>query len=137
MTSPLVKPAAGYISLSRVDSSKSRPSIETGNRSPAILVLLDTFCGTLVVPQAQEPGEAQPPVRGPVAVTHLDDQFRTYPVGPPGILARHGPGHERRVALDQRLERGQQLLLGLGPDSAAHPPPAGQTLRGRARHHVG
>src|SRR5687768_744971 len=104
MTSPLVKPACGYITLSRLDSSRSRPSISTANRelafdtgfpppvgSGAIVILLHAFRGRLVRAQPQKSREPQPAVRGPVAVANLDHQLRAYPVRAPGILAGHRP----------------------------------------------
>src|SRR5690242_21921340 len=91
MTSPLVKPAAGYITLSRLDSSRSRPPIETRNRSRGILVLLRAFLRRLVVTHPQEAGEAQATVRRPVAVADLHHQRRVHPVGALRILARNRP----------------------------------------------
>src|ERR1700750_2160147 len=108
MTSPLVNPAAGYISLSRLDSSRSCPSIVTANRSGALPILLGALLGCLVVTQPQEAGEAQPPVPRPVAVADLDHQLRIDPVGAAGILARHRPLGERRGLGRQRLQPGQQ-----------------------------
>src|SRR4051794_7390537 len=96
MTSPLVKPAAGYITLSRLDSSRSRPSTAIGSRSPAIVVLLRALRWCLVVTQPQEPGETQAPVRRAVAVSDLHHQFRSYPMGSPRILPRNRTGPERR-----------------------------------------
>src|SRR4051812_34232162 len=112
MTSPLVKPARGYISLSRLDSSRSRPSIWTTNRSGAIAVLLGTVLGLLVSTDPQEPREPQAAVRGAVAVPHLDHQLRTYPMGAAGILARHRAGHEWRRGCGEWRQHGQQIRLG-------------------------
>src|SRR3712207_6356977 len=97
MTSPLVKPAAGYITLSRFDSSSSRPSISTAKRCLTIVVL-HALGGCLVRAQPQEPGEPQPLVGRAVAVPDPDHRLRTYPVRAAGILARHRPGGERRTA---------------------------------------
>src|SRR5687768_14226596 len=122
MTSPLVKPAAGYISLSRLDSSRSRPSICTANRCLAtIVVLLGALLGRFIRTQAQETREPQPAVRGPVAVSHLDDQLGAHPVRAAGVLAGHRAGPERRLGTGQRREDGEQLPLGRRADSAADP----------------
>src|SRR4051812_31966289 len=123
MTSPLVNPAAGYITLSRLDSSTSRPSICTTNRCLAILVLLRAFIRRLIRAQPQKTREPQPAVRGPVAVAHLGDQLRAYPVGAPGVLAGHGAGQERRVGAGQWREDRQQLPLGRRADAATDPAP--------------
>src|SRR4051794_27156395 len=104
MTSPLVKPAVGYITLSRLDSSRSRPAMDTANRSPAILVLLDALVRRLVGTQLQEARETQPSVRRAVAVAQLDDQFGTYPVRSAGILPRDRSGCERGRFGGERLQ---------------------------------
>src|SRR5688500_7321164 len=107
--------------LSRLDSSRSRPSIWTGNRCfplPGIVVLLHTLLRRLVRAQPQEPGEPQPPVGRAVAVPDLDHQFRTYPVRAARILARHRTGGERRSLGGERPEHVQQLLLAGAADAA-------------------
>src|SRR4051795_3055623 len=97
MTPPLVNPASGYMSLSRLESSRSCPSISIENRSRAILVLLHALGRGLVGTQPQESGEPQPAVRCAVAVSHLDHQVGAYPVRAPGILPRHRARRERRA----------------------------------------
>src|SRR5262245_26082756 len=130
MTSPLVKPAAGYRILSRLESSRSRPSIDTMKRSPAIVVLLHGVLRGLVVTQPHEPGEAQASVGGLVAVADLDHQLGAYPAGAFRVLAWHGAGRERRLPGGERFESVEQLLLGGAADPAADPAAEGQALRG-------
>src|SRR3954453_9174904 len=128
MTSALVNPAAGYITLSRLDSSRSCPSIWTAKRSGAIVVL-HTLVGCLVRTQPQEPGEPQPAVRGAVAVPDLDHQLWAYPVRATGILAGHDARRERRYAGGQRRQHRQQLLLGGAADASTDPAAEGETVR--------
>src|SRR4051812_22497043 len=125
MTSPLVKAAAGYITLSRLDNSRSRPSICTANRFDSAIVFLHTFRRRLVGAQPQETRKPQPPVGGAIAIADLDHQIRTYPVRPSGILAGNSPGRERRIADRQRRQRGEQFLLRRRADAAPDPPPKG------------
>src|SRR4051812_29977024 len=128
MTSPLVNPAAGNITLSRLESSRSRPSMETGNRSGAILVLLRALGRGLVGTDAQEAREAQPAVRRAIAVPHLDHQLRIHPVGASRILPRNSAGRERRIPAGQGFQDGQQFLLGDGADAPADPAAECQAL---------
>src|SRR5688500_14055425 len=123
MTSPLVKPTAGYITLSRLDTSRSRPSIWTAYRCLTIVVLLGALVRRLIRAQPQETREPQPAVRGPVAVPHLGDEFRAHPVRTAGVLPGHRAGQERRVTGLQRRQDRQQLLLGGGADAATDPAP--------------
>src|SRR3954465_2339782 len=134
MTSPLVKPAAGYIVLSRLESSRSRPSIVTGNRSGAILVLLRAFLRRLVITQPQEARKAQATVGRPVAVADLDHELRLDPVGALRNLPRNRPRRERGTPPGQRLQPGEQLLLGHRADPAADPPAEHQPVLGRHAH---
>src|SRR4051812_31122978 len=106
MTSPLVNPAAGYSTLSRLDSSSSRPSTTTRIRS-----LIDDVLGGLVGPQAQEPREAQPPVSGAFGETQLHHHIWTYPDRGPRILARDRRP-ERRPVDPQGVEFAEEFLLG-------------------------
>src|SRR3712207_2496536 len=132
MTSPLVNPASGYITLSRFDSSTSRPSISTAMRRLTIVVL-HALGGRLVRAQPQEPREPQPLVRGAVAVADLDHHLRTYPMRAAGILAGYGPGDERRPGHLQRLQHGEQFLLGRAADPPADPAPEQQLAVGSDR----
>src|SRR2546430_17121473 len=87
MTSPLVKPAAGYSTLSRLDSSNCCPSTRTSSRSG-----IGDLLGAQVWTQPLESGEAQPTVRGPLAELDFDHLLGTYPDRVFGILA----GERRR-----------------------------------------
>src|SRR5690348_6138889 len=105
MTSPLVKPAAGYSTLSRLDSSSVTPSTLTDRRS-----FIDALRCRLVGTQALQPGEAQPAVRGLLAVPDLDHHLGPYPGGVLAVLAGQFAG-ERRGVGDQRSQRGKQFAL--------------------------
>src|SRR5687768_12553832 len=105
MTSPLEKPQAGYSTLSRLDSSTSRPSTLTVMRS-----LIGHLVRREVRAQPQEPGEPQPPVDRTLAELQLDHRFRAYPDGAAGILPREGVD-ERGAGGPQRPEHLQQLAL--------------------------
>src|SRR5690242_4187789 len=85
MTSPLVNPASGYSTLSRLESCRCRPSTVTLTLSLVTCALL----GGLVVADAQEARVAEHAGRGPLAVGHLDHQVRHAPHRVPGVL----PGH--------------------------------------------
>src|SRR5437764_521767 len=123
MTSPLVKPTSGNNTLSRLDSSIAHPSISTGNRLRAIVVLLQALPRRLVRSQPQETRKPQPVVGRTVAVLHLDHQFGPDPVGAAGIVARHRRTREGRLRRGERPERVEQLSLGRRPDPAANAPP--------------
>src|SRR5436305_13058855 len=107
MTSPLVKPAAGYSTLSRLDSSNCCPSTRTSSRSG-----IGDLLGSQVRTQPLEPGEAQPTVRRPLAELDFDHFLGTYPDRVFRILA----GERRR---DRRVGGGQ------GPPQAQPPASAG------------
>src|SRR5262245_11513000 len=109
MTSPLVKPAAGYSTLSRLDSSRVTPSTLTTTRS-----LIDALRGRLVGPQPLQAREAQPAVRRLLPVPDLHHHLRAYPCGVLAVLAGQ-LGGERRAVDDQRPQRGEQrAFLGRG-----------------------
>src|SRR5436853_4706859 len=89
MTSPLVKPIAGYSTLSRLDNSRSRSPTRTSSRSASgIRALLRGQ----VRPQPEEPGEAQPAVRGALPVLDLHHELRAYPGRVLRVLARQRLG---------------------------------------------
>src|SRR4051812_13518581 len=98
MTSPLVNPAAGNRTLSRLDSSRSRSSNRTTNRSGIVGTLFRQF----VVAQPEEPREAEPAVGRLVAVANLGHELRSYPMRAFGILAGHRAGGERRIGGGER-----------------------------------
>src|SRR2546423_6456708 len=120
MISPLVKPIAGYSTLSRLDSSSSRPPTRTSRRSG-----IDALLRGQVRPQSQEPGEAQPAVRGALPVPDFHHDLWTYP----GRVLRILPGQrfgERGTGRATRRQLGQQRPLGRGGYPATDPAPEEQ-----------
>src|SRR5689334_4048756 len=79
---------------------------------------------------AQEAGEAQPPVRSVLPVADLDHQLRAYPVGVLGVLAGQRRG-ERRLPGGQRRQGAQQRPLVGGGDAAADPAAVVEPAAGR------
>src|ERR1700754_3305588 len=108
MTSPLVNPAAGNSTLSRLDSSSCCPSTLT---STLRLLLIDDLFRRLVGAQPQETREPQPPVAGTLPELHLDHLLRPYPDRGPRIVAGQPLG-ERVAVGAQRQQQFLQLLLG-------------------------
>src|SRR5262245_49921235 len=106
MISRLVNPVSGYITLSRLDSSSSRPAMWTRTRS-----FIDRLLGCLVRPQADIPGEAKPAIAGQLPVPHLHDEARLGEDGLAGVLAWQRL-RERRHADLQLLQSGEQVLFG-------------------------
>src|SRR2546430_5740650 len=125
MTSPLVKPAAGYSTLSRLDSSNCCPSTRTSSRSG-----IGDLLGAQVWTQPLESGEAQPTVRGPLAELDFDHLLGTYPDRVFGILAGERR-RERRVGNGQGPQQAEHLALVGGLDPAADPPAEDQAPRTR------
>src|SRR5215469_4861007 len=123
MTSPLVNPEAGYITLSRLDSSSSRPAICTHTRS-----VIGRLRGGLVRTQAHEPREAEPAVRSQGAVPNLNHEDRLHIGRAFEVLPGHLLG-ERRSVRPQWTEPGQQVALGRGRGPAADAAPVVQTIR--------
>src|SRR5215510_2636746 len=123
MISPLVNPVSGEMTLSRLDSSSSRPAMWTRTRS-GILDLLDGLVGT----QPHEPGEAQPPVPGHVAVPDLDHQHRPGIERVLSILARDRLG-EWRLRDEVRFKPRAQVRFDRGRDAAADPAAVDQAGR--------
>src|SRR5436309_11899933 len=95
MASALVKPAAGYSTLSRSSDLNCCPSTRTSSRSG-----IGDLLGTQVRTQPLEPGEAQPTVRRPLAELDFDHFLGTYPDRVFRILA----GERRR---ERRVGDGQ------------------------------
>src|SRR5262249_26442773 len=121
MTSPFVNPTDGYITLSRLESSRSRPAIWTRMRS-----FIGDLVGAFVRPQPDETGEAKLRVRREAGVSHLDHHRRRDEVRTLGVLARQRLD-ERGLRGFQRREPAQQRALHRPADAAAHPPPIEQT----------
>src|SRR5438034_4543475 len=115
MTSPLVKPAAGYSTLSRLDSSRSRAPTRTRRRSG-----IDTLLRAQVRAQPQEAGKAQPAVRRALPVLDFHHNLRTYPGRVLRILPREFRG-ERRLRYRPRPQLREQCPLGGRRDPAADP----------------
>src|SRR5262245_52124161 len=91
MTSPLVNPFAGYITLSRLDSSSCLPSMCTRIRSAGRSGIACLLRG-LVRTQSDVPRKTQPPVASEIAVPDLDHGLRPYPDRAARVLARHRSG---------------------------------------------
>src|ERR1039457_2538060 len=123
MSAALVNPLAGYITLSRFDSERRRPSTSVWTRSG----LIGDLRWILVGAQATPGGVAQVPVRGPVAVPDLADHDRPHEVGQPRHR-RGKPGAERARIPGQRREPVQRSAAVLpaepGPPFPSEPHPA-------------
>src|SRR2546421_9701118 len=129
MTSPLVKPAAGYSTLSRLESSNCCPSTRTSSRSG-----IGDLLGTQVRTQPLEPGEAQPTVRRPLAELDFDHFLGTYPDRVFRILAGERR-RERRGGGGQGAPQAEHPPLVGGPDPPPHPAPGEQGPRARGPPH--
>src|SRR5262245_49689388 len=123
MTSPLVKPVAGYMTLSKLDSSSSRPAIRTSTRS-----FIGRLRGVLVGAQPDESWEAEPPITCQRAVPYLHHENRLNVGRSFEILAWNLVDERRPLGL-KRTQPGQEVPLGGRRNPAPHAAPVPQPAR--------
>src|SRR4030095_16408838 len=83
MTSPLVKPVFGYISLSMFVTGTGVPltSSWAGLGMASSCSLADHICGAFILAETQEDRMSEHSIMRPLRERHLADEFRAHPVG--------------------------------------------------------
>src|ERR1700733_6745987 len=100
MTCALVNPAAGYSTLSRLESVSVRPS--TWTCTLRVSGLTNDLHRILVVPQPFVRGRAQPAGLRPVGELHLGHELGLDPPRETRVLGRDRVGEGRGVAMQRR-----------------------------------